>query len=54
MRNDAESVEDLKATSCYIAGTVDPSLANKAEFYDVLMNLNDRQVLIAPHANEEM
>ena len=54
VRNDAESLDDLKATSYYVAGTIDSSLANKAELYDVLVSLNDRRVTVAPHAIEEM
>ena len=54
VRNDPKSLEDLKSTPVYIAGTLDTSLANRTELYDVLINLNEHRVLVATHAIEEM
>lgn len=54
VRNDPESLDDLKTSGVYVAGTVDGSLASRPELYDVFVNLNDHRVTVASHATEEM
>jgi hypothetical protein len=54
IRNDAESLEDLKTAGGFIAGSSDISLLNKNDLYDVLVNLNDHRIVVSTNSVEEM
>jgi hypothetical protein len=47
----ATHVEDLASAGVYVAGTLDPQLAQREDLYDVLITLADLDVRCAPHAS---
>lgn len=49
-----EHMDDLKASGVYIAGTLDPSLASRADMFDVVFSVSDRRVTILEHAQMDM
>jgi hypothetical protein len=43
-------IDQLASLGVYIAGFVDPRVASRIEAYDVLVNFNERNVVVAEHA----
>lgn len=51
---DADELEALQLCTGYIAGFVDSEVSNRADLYDVFVNLADSEITIAPLAKEAM
>ncbi|XP_072293443.1 DENN domain-containing protein 10 [Eucyclogobius newberryi] len=47
-------LEDLKKCSGYVAGFVDPEVGNRADLFDVFVNLPDGVIAMSPTAKESM
>jgi hypothetical protein len=54
VKADIESIEDLKSSGVYVAGTTDFNMASHSDLYDVMLQLNERKVTIANHAVDDM
>lgn len=47
-------LEDLKKCSGYVAGFVDPEVNNRADLFDVFVNLPESSITVSPSAKESM
>ena len=45
-----DELQDLKATSSYVAGFTDAAVEGKTDLYDVFVNLVTEEINVAPHA----
>lgn len=51
---DPVHVEDISSVGYYVVGTLENAMSLSTDYYDVLLNLQEKRVNIAPHAMEGM
>eukprot|EP01133_Synstelium_polycarpum_P017761 gene17761-21184_t len=50
---DEVELKDLASTGVYCAGFTDPTIKSRDELYDVLVDLNSKEVTVASHAKDQ-